>query len=353
MHALAPLHTAIGDADFVLAKATGVREVARIARIETRLRSFLWQEWRRLSERASEDAMRVFRGSGDTVSDAEIGRMLRAIDKSMNRWAPRVTDRFVDDIEDVYKLAREAAWRKGTKRASGSLQYNAPPFSATKPAISERVRKQIPEIGIDFDLKDRQAIRAMRRNNTFWIGQHYDRNVQENIRDNVRGHILEQGRHRRTAGAAMQAVVDSSLAHVMLPSGWTGTTRSYFESLVANAATVARVQGQLRSFDKLGITTYTIVNPMDERTCPVCGHLDGKVFSVSDGIDHVERVVAADTPDDVRKVHPWIGFTRMSEITKTPGSKSATEGTKGLYSAGFSQPPFHFRCRCTVDVEIG
>lgn len=342
--ALGQLYEGLRAADEIVAKAAGVREVARIARIETLLRQYIHGEWLELAKEAAQEAAQQIRRGRGLVTERDTDAVLGAIDRSMSAWARRVTPRFIDDIEAIYRLARVAAHRKGTGQTLGSLQYNTKPFSRTI------LTKQLePELSPSFDVADEEAIEQLRRNQTFWIGQHYDANVRESIGATVRETIVEQGRDRVAAGRLMESIVASQLKLVRIPSGFTGTAKSYFEGLVANAATVARAQGQLRSFDRLGFTRYEIVNPSDRRTCPVCDHMDGKIFTVDQGRALMEEELTASTPDDVRRIHPWLGLTGLKEISQRAGPVGSSDARR-LSDAGFQLPPFHFRCRCTVDV---
>ena len=41
-------------------------------------------------------------------------------------------------------------------------------------------------------------------------------------------------------------------------------------------------EAEMKALKDSGIAKYEYVATLDERTCPVCGRLDGKVFAVSD-----------------------------------------------------------------------
>lgn len=358
----ARLAQALRDADYIVAKAARVREVARIARLETQMRQFLNQQWNRLARQATDNAMRRLRASGERVTDRDIRAIIAAVNKPMGKWSKRVTPRVVDDVEDIYILAREAGHRKATGQTRGSLQYNTTPFAATPARIDERaaqapvpqvkrlVAKQGPlELLPAFDVFDRETVLAMQQNQTLWIGQHYGKNVSDAIADTTNKTIIEGGRSRAVAARSLQAKLAQTLKQVVLPTGFSGTSKQYFEGLVANAATTARVHGQLNSFAKNEFETYVIVNPLDERTCPICGHMDDKTFTVQQGRDVMEAEVAAQDPDAVKKAHPWIGEKQMLKISPKPGPVGDKD-RNALAKAGFNLPPFHFRCRCTVDV---
>ncbi len=346
MDELGLVHAGLSAVDDIIAKAIGLSEVAQMGRIEVRQRQLLTAQWDKLASKAEKNAIGVLVGGSGAVRDGEIGRMLGAIDKQMGQWAFKVQDSFNDDMERVYNLAREAGFKKATKQTTASLQYDTKPFTAEVKKATPRVAEILPS----FDIIDESAVAALKRNNTFWIGAHYNQNVRQGISEATSDVIIEQGRRRADAIIALKDKLGPELRRIRIPSGWVGTDKQYFEALTANAATVGRVQGQLVSFTQAGVTRYVIVNPTDERTCPVCGHMDGKVFSVQWATTHMENVLQASNPDEVRNAHPWLSVKQMREISPTSG-KSTVADSRKLTQAGFGQPPFHFRCRCTVDVS--
>ena len=355
--------SALRDLDTIIAKASGIREVSRIARIENQLRSFVNAQWNRLARRALEQAMRRLRRSGATLTNRDISAISAAVNKEMGKWARRVRERVLDDIEDVYILAREAGHRKGTGKSKASLQYNTRPFSAKPKDIADRAdRFPVPQVKVlkagpeisdipNFDAVDREAMDALSREQRLWVGAHYGTHVAGPVSDTVRETVIEAGRDRKKAAVLLQRRLRKVLTSVTAPGGFNGTSKQYFEGVVANATTVARVQGQLQSFEKLEFTEYMIVNPIDERTCPVCGHMDNKVFSVQQGKATMEKEIAAETPDGVKKAHPWLSTKAMKDVSPKPGPAGPADA-KALSAAGFNLPPFHFRCRCTVDVVV-
>lgn len=340
----------------MIAKALRLSEVAQIAKIETRLRDYLLKEWRDRSKKATKKAAEMAeRGASSAKITAAIKRIMRP-------WANVVKPRFNREIEQIYRLARIAGHKKVKQFTKASLQYDTPNATAESHESTVNVSKAASkgfkaELLPSFDVVDDGAIRAIKDQQTLWIGEHFDKNVAGTIERTTR-EAMETGTVGRAAGKVMAERTKNALGIFSTPKGFTGTDRQYFEGLVANAATVARAQGQMRSFASVGVTYYEIVNPEDERTCPVCGTMSGKIFSTRQGVDQMVRDLEATTPDEMKAAHPWLTPTQINGNTKT-GAKGLAEGkgpqgpkeAKRLADAGFSMPPFHFRCRCTVDVS--
>lgn len=317
--------------DEVVAKVLAVSLVAQIARAERRLREYLEAKWASLAREATKTATSM------AASGKSATAITTAIDNAMRRWPGSVEDVVESELNLIYKLGRRAGHKKAVERSKGSLQYDTPNYtSETDVKKAEKTASVEPK----FDLADEGAMKALNKHQLFWIGEHYDKNVSTGIADVTRKVIVEAGGNRTKAGKAMAERVADSLAHVRTPEGFHGSSKQYFEGLVANAATVARAHSQMRSFMDIGITKYKIVNPLDERTCPVCHHMDGRTFTMKEGAAQMHAELKARTPESVRKVHPWMG----KKITKLTSSSA-------LAGAGQALPPYHFRCRCTCDIS--
>ena len=83
---------------------------------------------------------------------------------------------------------------------------------------------------------------------------------------------------------------------------------------------------------------------LDSRTCPVCTHLDQRVFSVEIIWQRMEKAIEADTVADLKRLSPWVsqskaGLASFKEMT-----------TSELHMNGYDSPPAHPLCRCYLDV---
>jgi SPP1 gp7 family putative phage head morphogenesis protein len=333
------LHDVIRLSDVSIAKALMISDVAQIARTEMRMRDYLLGKWRNRAKEAAARAGAVVSGGGNLAT------AYAAVDKVMGKWASEVESRAKKDLENVYYLARKAGWKKGTGKTKASLQYIVPNLTESLEAGDESVAKarKVAEVLPSFDLGDEKAVADLQADQMLWIGRHYGANLRDAVRQAVEPGMIKGIGHDK-AGVVVRDAVAGTLGKVVVPEGFSGSDAKYFEGIAANVSTNARVRGQIRSFSDIGITKYEIVNPMDERTTPICRTMNGKVFEVKQANDQIARTSAAKTPADVKSAHPWLGAEKVSAIF----SKG---GTKGLAKAGLALPPYHFRCRSTVDVS--
>lgn len=334
-------------ANFLVSKALAVSEVSQIAKIEVRLREYISKKWNiRQKEAAKKASSLASKGKKANLISNEIKKI-------MSLWPKDIEKTFLEEFDSIYRLARIAGWKKATGQTKGSLQYDAPDkldFEVKKAKKDDLRFRLLPS----FDLADEKTLEALEDHQLFWINNHYDQNVSDTIAIRTKDVMEEFGQNNTLAAAKMLEEINGALSFISIPQGFAGSSMQYFDGLVANAATVARAHGQMRSFGDIGITYYVINNPVDERTCPRCSHLDGKEFSVQDGYNQMEQELKASNPDEVKSVHPWLSYGQIKEISPKAGfieGKAGRRDSANLAKNGQALPPYHFKCRCTVDVS--
>lgn len=338
-HRIDILHDVLAYSDEAVAKALMISDVAHMAKIEVRMREYLLARWRLRADQAAKKAGGVYSSTGSLKAS------FAAVDKIMKKWDEEVAARFGKDIEEIYKLARNAGWKKANGQTSGSLQYIVPNFTEEleDKVKKAKIKRRVAAVKPSFDLFDEQAVIQLQDDQMLWIGVHYDKNVRDTVRESVKPGVVE-GVSRTEAGRRVAEAVGKQLRKITVPGGFNGSDAKYFEGLAANTATNSRVRGQLRSFVDVGVTRYEIVNPMDDRTSPICVEMNGKVFTVNEGASLIAKVSGATNPDQVKEAHPWVSVSEAKSIYKSGGERA-------LAKAGLSLPPYHFRCRSTVDIS--
>lgn len=330
------------ESDVSVAKALAISEVASIARTELRVQQLLNAKW---SNRAR---LATARGAARAGAGGNAKAVSAEVDAVMSKWAADVETPFERSLADIYRYARIAAWKKGSGHTKSSLQYNATMLDNLSVSKAKGDKGPKARLTPKFDLVDERAVAALADDQMVWIGSFYAGNVRDTIHAAVR-ETMGAGLGRREAGRVMADVIAGKLKDISSPDGYRGSTKSYFEGLAANTATTARVRGHLRSFRELGVTKYMLVNPMDSRTSLVCQHMNGKTFLVSEGVKQVDVDAGVTDPDEMKRVHPWMSLAEIKELSKGPGDVSRAD-SKSLAESGLALPPYHFRCRTTVDV---
>lgn len=260
-------------------------------------------------------------------------------------------------VEDFYRLGMEAAWAKGTGRTKSSLRYEVRDGELKKAGKTPESAHLHPS----FTAVDSQAVKTLQTHQTFWIGEYYDKNLGGTIASAANDVIVTQGKSGTEAGKVLRTWFSASGAAApgmsspesMIPVGWMGTSKDYFKGVAANAATTGRVLGSVRAFEQLGVTNLTVVNPLDERTCPRCSTMNGKHVSLKEASAQSSKLLGAKNPNQIRAAQPWLSTAAFKGMGIKPGEGPLTlEEQAAMKAAGIALPPYHFTCRCTVDVVM-
>lgn len=302
-------------ADDLVAKTFNLDDLAYITRLETTLSRLLVLQWRSYARRAARRGSAAVAGGPDAV--------MNAVDRGMRKFADAVSDQIDADIAKIYQIGGKHMATRTTKR----------------------VRSRILKVDLTgkFDTVDRAAVQALRKNTRYWIGDFYGRGVSPALRRIVRETMIQEGQSRSVAADAIEALLVDKLRNITIPGGWNGTEHAYFEGLAAHIATTARVYGQLNTMREAMVDRYVITAANDERTCPVCSHMDGKEFSVDAGFRIADDFANAETPEDARAAHPYVRVGPMLALSPKPGNVGVRDSNR-LASAGMALPPYHMRC---------
>lgn len=87
------------------------------------------------------------------------------------------------------------------------------------------------------------------------------------------------------------------------------------------------------------ITTYQVNEVLDDVTCPVCQHMHGQTFDVSQEYSRLVTVLSVQDAKQLRSLAPWPSQTR--DGLKKLRSMTAAE----MQAAGYGSPPYHPGCR--------
>ena len=176
-----------------------------------------------------------------------------------------------------------------------------------------------------LSLSDRKAIDVLTRHNCFWLGEHYGKHIGPKISE-LTQQALDEGLGRDALAENLKQELGS-----VSPKGY-----SYFDVVASSALVRARSFGSIAGMEEAGIAEYEILAMGDERTCPICGEMNGKKFSVAQTREVINKVLDIQDPEKFKEAMPW--------QTTPPKNKSESKLTED----GQSLPPFHGRCRCTL-----
>jgi hypothetical protein len=331
-------HAARELLDECVVKALKISELAQIARIETRTREYLFTSFKAHANAGVKSAVAA------TEQGKSVAKIIQSIESAIAPWPNKALPVAKQSTKSVYKLARVFGW----KRATGKIKSKAPIQYMAE--IEKAESGPAAEVFPGLEVVDDKAIEALNAQNTFWIGSHYDRNLSDTIGETVQETVAKHGKDRATAGAILKDILLKKFGLIDIPAGFVGSSEAYFAGLVANTTTVARVFGQVTSFKEYGVTTYMLVNPGDSRTSLFCQHMNGKVFTVDYAVNQMKSELKVDNPEDIKKLHPWISVDQLKSMSPNAGHVSKADSA-ALAEAGLALPPYHWKCRTTVDMK--
>ena len=132
------------------------------------------------------------------------------------------------------------------------------------------------DVGIDFSLLPDNAIKKVLSES--WLGSNYSKRIWNNNEQFIERvqQTIEDG---ITGGHSISRMADRLEEYVKVPNQG---QRYIVERLARSETAHFMAQGQLMSYEEVGIEKYQYVAALSERTCDTCGGLDGETFDVKD-----------------------------------------------------------------------
>jgi len=178
-----------------------------------------------------------------------------------------------------------------------------------------------------LSLPDHRAISVLTRHNCFWLGERYGKAIRPKIAK-LAQEALDEGLGRDQLAELLRRGLGEAA-----PGGYT-----YWDVVASSAIVRARSFGTVSGMEEAGITEYEILAMGDERMCPICGALNGTVFSVAETRKVVNKALDITDPKKFKETMPWHKGSPLGQSISR------------LTANGQSLPPFHGRCRCTMVV---
>lgn len=211
------------------------------------------------------------------------------------------------------------------------------------------------DIGFKVGSIDQKVISAVAEDSPFWIGSFYDRQLSARIAEIGHSLVVEGGMSVEAGAKEMHKVLSSEFAlkggssyESTIPSPFSGRVGTYNRILTANSASRIRNYADISAMHSAGIKRYEISAVMDKRTSRICQNMNGRVFTVKQGMSLLERYAIAESPEEFVEITPWVSATAMTKIAGTGNLASQSEK---LSAAGLNLPPYHGLCRTIVLVH--
>lgn len=236
------------------------------------------------------------------------------------------------DPEKVFEIMKE---KLGVDLAN---ELEKPIFEWTKSVYMfglGEVSNQV-DVKLSFTLTDKKAVDIMSKHNIFFIGEYYDHNNGNVMKNEIAQMFAEAVRTDQMAEKIESLLeLDKKLS------------TNYFEGFVEHATSRIRNVSNIAGYEKAGIEYAEVVAIMDDLTSDICLEMNGRLIPVRQMIKIRDDILSIQTDDrSVQEIK-----NELKEIVPFWKDKD-TEEIKGKDTIeildlhpGLALPPYHWRCR--------
>jgi hypothetical protein len=225
---------------------------------------------------------------------------------------------------------------------------------------SKYIEKQ-DEPGIDalFDISDREIVKVLVAQNLIAAQNLYKNGFSKTVIDVIRKIIGMEGLSQTRQAELIQKELTKALGlkkgkmsiEDINPKKFRGTSKDYYTGLSQTTLTRTQVFNKMNLFAQAEFKHFVFSAIMDKRTSVICRSLNGRIFTVKQGVDHMNRVLNSRSITELKSVAGWrrdlseFGVTSEGDRKRGPGSEALSAE---LAKNGLSMPPLHWRCRSTI-----
>lgn len=316
-----------GAIDGVLCSVAKVSTVKESQKVEARMRKVITAAWQSVANETLISSIRALRKGPYTQK--RIGSFLKRFGLKLKDPLTQEQVAFVERrVSEIYRIAKKI----GAKEAK------------FKPV---------------FDLIDKRAVKAINRQQMFWVGDFYSDKLSRRIRGVSEDVLLRQGLAHGEAGDVLHKALRQEFGLVEaaqspttfapnIPARYAGRSELYMRQVTSTAAHQARTFGRLTAYGQGGIRRFRLTNPLDDRTGKVCNQIANQIITVPAATAQMNNILAAKTPKEVKAAAPWLSEKQLLGVLggAKAGSAEATRRLEAAAAQGDATmiPPFHGLC---------
>ncbi|MEW6556017.1 MAG: Rho termination factor N-terminal domain-containing protein [Elusimicrobiota bacterium] len=291
--------------------------------------------------------------SGFTVSEGKLNFKPDALETFHKELDHKLGEEVVDRIaEDTHKIINNI-------------------YVTSKEVAAKKIKAEVSIKGAD-----KATIDILSDANNFFIRNTYNAHLVDAVNEKAI-EVINRGLGAEELGL----VLKDELSELI------GTKSDFYFRVLANdVINRARTFAQVIQYREVGITTYEWVTMADERVCPICAYMDGRIFRIETAGEIVQEIIDFGIPENAgqveefKQIKPWLGFDPQRALagnsaiflqqgdrrTFLPNSnfrfdsagiafplanpKSREDNTR-LEDLHTILPPLHGMCRCTTVVS--
>lgn len=124
----------------------------------------------------------------------------------------------------------------------------------------------------------------------------------------------------------------------------------YIDGLSAAVVNRIRNVGRILRWGNLGSTEIIWITARDDKVCPRCMALDGKVFKINTLTERINTFSSAQSNEEAINALPWPGAKGDNYVLPDGSEIPMTSPADVLSQVGIGVPPLHPLCRCFVEL---
>ena len=197
--------------------------------------------------------------------------------------------------QGVQAAARQAI-AEGFQKGKDTVNHD---FAQAKKRM---VRKSDLMFGAVFGLTEQHALDALTQQLMIAAGSFWDDQLQDSIKEEVEGFFSGT----ITRDELSEKLMDMVNARLVASDAGT-LAKSYFDNLSVHIVNSSRNIGSTYQLKSLGVTHYTLYNPRDKRTSPICQAVtNGQVYEMAHAEDTVTAKLQARSTEDLKQSVPFL-----------------------------------------------
>jgi hypothetical protein len=174
-------------------------------------------------------------------------------------------------------------------------------------------------VGLSLSLADKRAIEIIGRQNLFWIGEHYNKEVKERF-DRLLTEYFQEGLSRLKFAERLKDTFGP----------WTKQESDYWEGLADHITRKTREMGRVSGYEASGVKYVKVVARLDFKTSRICRSMNGRLIPVAKMRSQLNRTMSANSREEILAAWGWL---------------EDFHGKTSDLPANVAMPPYHYRCR--------
>lgn len=324
------LHKSVSQ---LIYKARKSRDEKKIEAIQQKLADSMADEWQKEATRAVNKISKIFDKKSGTAKKSDIAKAQKIAKSHLSGFGTMFKRDIEKAIEEVYKIGKNKFFKDSVQ----PIQKAA-----------------------EFGIKDKKTVAQLANQYKIAVDSYYEENLSEVLANLIEQEMFDEA----GAGLAYEAASETIISRLkenlgldeqdlsgLKPPGFAGSARQYFENEIQTTVTRARAMGNVQALREAEVEKYIVVNP--DPISEICQQMNGRVFEVEAAVKTMDKILEADSPEELKEITPWSKDLSDFGITGEDQKLENSKFNNKLALAGFALPPYHSNCKSEIEIFTG